>query len=388
MCHRTASDGPDHAVRYAKLRWFLPQTPTASIRSFIQGRMTEQPRPLSAQLEPPPGIAIELFQALLRKGRTQSLVSGTVLFHAGDSDRSAYYLLSGEMRLTDERGTSERLCAGTAAAKRPIAHRQPRTVTAIARGDCRVLRFDREVLEASASRDTPGGIQVTEIRTDPGLARDEGDSDDWMTRWLQSGTFSRMPPAKLQALFLRIQERPVSAGEVIIRQGEEGDCFYVVKLGKAKVTRCLKVGTDLTLAHLSAGNGFGEEALLTGAVRNASVTMLTDGVVMRLSRQDFDELLRDVTVRRLSFSDAKERKGAIWIDVRLEREHQGGAITGSINIPLFMVRLKADALDPKKDYIVYCDTGQRSAAAAFLLTGRGLNVYVLDGGLAAQPSRA
>ncbi|MGH8584898.1 MAG: rhodanese-like domain-containing protein, partial [Gammaproteobacteria bacterium] len=39
-------------------------------------------------------------------------------------------------------------------------------------------------------------------------------------------------------------------------------------------------------------------------------------------------------------------------------------------------------------YIVYCDTGQRSAAAAFLLTGRGLNVYVLDGGLAAaQPSR-
>ena len=352
--------------------------------------MTEQPdRPLSAQFEPPPGVAAELFQALLRKGHTQALASGTVLFHAGDSDRSAYYLLSGEMRLTDERGTSEPLLAGTPAAKRPIDHRQPRTVTAIAAADCRVLRFDREVLEASASRDTPpGGIQVTEIRTDAGLARDEGASDDWMTRLLQSGTFSRLPPAKLQALFMRIQERPVSAGEVIIRQGEEGDCFYIVKLGKAKVTRSLKVGTDLTLAQLSAGDGFGEEALFTGAARNASVTMLTDGVVMRLSKQDFDELLREATVRRLSFSDAQERKGAIWIDVRLEREHQGGAIAGSINIPLFMVRLKADALDPNKDYIVYCDTGQRSAAAAFLLTGRGLNVYVLDGGLAAaQPSR-
>lgn len=351
--------------------------------------MTQQPdRPLSAQFEPPPGVAAELFRALVRKGHTQSLASGTVLFHAGDSDRSAYYLLSGEMRLTDERGTSEPLLAGTAAAKRPIAHRQPRTVTAIAAADCRVLRFDREILEASASRDTPGGIQVTEIRTDAGLARDEGASDDWMTRLLQSGTFSRLPPAKLQALFLRIQERPVSAGEVIVRQGDEGDCFYIVKLGKAKVTRSLKVGTDLTLAQLSAGDGFGEEALFTGAARNASVTMLTDGVVMRLSKQDFDELLREATVRRLSFSDAKERKGAIWIDVRLEREHQGGAIPGSINIPLFMVRLKADALDPNKDYIVYCDTGQRSAAAAFLLTGRGLNVYVLDGGLAAaQPSR-
>lgn len=352
--------------------------------------MTEQPdRPLFAEFEPPPGVAAERFQALLRKGHTRSLASGTVLFHAGDSDRSAYYLLSGEIRLTDERGTSEPLLAGTAAAKRPIAHRQPRPVTAIARGDCRVLRFDREVLEASASRDTPGGIQVTEIRTDAGLTRDEGASDDWMTRLLQSGTFSRLPPAKLHALFLRIQERPVSAGEVIVRQGEEGDCFYIVKLGKAKVTRSLKVGTDLTLAQLSAGDGFGEEALLTGAARNASITMLTDGVVMRLSRQDFDELLREANVRRLSFSEAQERKGAIWIDVRLEREHQSGAIAGSINIPLFMVRLKADALDPKKDYIVYCDTGQRSAAAAFLLTGRGLNVYVLDGGLAAaQSSRA
>jgi len=163
--------------------------------------------------------------------------------------------------------------------------------------------------------------------------------------------------------------------------------FLYRQARKAKVTRSLKVGTDLTLAQLSAGDGFGEEALFTGAARNASVTMLTDGVVMRLSKQDFDELLREATVRRLSFSEAQERKGAIWIDVRLEREHQGGAIAGSINIPLFMVRLKADALDPKKDYIVYCDTGQRSAAAAFLLTGRGLNVYVLDGGLAAAPIR-
>ncbi|MGH2670989.1 MAG: cyclic nucleotide-binding domain-containing protein, partial [bacterium] len=226
--------------------------------------MTEQPhRPLSAQFEPPPGVAAELFRALLRKGHTQSLVSGTVLFHAGDSDRSAYYLLSGEMRLTDERGASEHLRAGTPAARRPIAHRQPRTVTAIAAADCKVVRFDREVLEASASRDTPGGIQVTEIRSDTGLARDEGASDDWMTRLLQSGTFSRLPPAKLQALFLRVQERPVSAGEVIVRQGEEGDCFYIVKLGRAKVTRSLKVGTDLTLAQLSAGDGFGEEALFT-----------------------------------------------------------------------------------------------------------------------------
>ncbi len=316
-------------------------------------------------------------------------MSGTVLFHAGDWDRNAYYLLSGELRLTDERGVAEQLLAGTPAARRPIAHRQPRAVTAIAGGDCTILRVDREILQPGTMRDAQAGIQVTEIRTEPGGARDESQSSDWMTRLLQSGTFSRLPPAKLQALFLRVQERSVSAGELVVRQGEEGDFFYIIKLGRAKVTRSLKVGTDLTLAQLGPGDGFGEEALLTGQARNATVTMLTDGMVMRLSREDFDDLLRETTVRKISYAEARDRKGAIWIDVRLEREHQSGAIAGSINIPLFMVRLKADALDPRKDYIVYCDSGQRSAAAAFLLTGRGLNAYVLDGGLsAARPSGA
>ncbi|MCA1852077.1 MAG: hypothetical protein LC647_06705, partial [Beggiatoa sp.] len=96
--------------------------------------MTEQARPLSAQFEPPPGIAIELFQALLRKGHTQSLVSGSVLFHAGDSDRSAYYLLCGHMRLTDARDqrTALRGYSGREATDRPPAaahrdrHRQRR----------------------------------------------------------------------------------------------------------------------------------------------------------------------------------------------------------------------------------------------------------------------
>jgi hypothetical protein len=46
-----------------------------------------------------------------------------------------------------------------------------------------------------------------------------------------------------------------------------------------------------------------------------------------------------------------------------------------------MIRDKAPILVPGKKYIVYCDTGRRSAAAAFLLTQRGLDVSVLEGGL-------
>ena len=57
---------------------------------------------------------------------------------------------------------------------------------------------------------------------------------------------------------------------------------------------------------------------------------------------------------------------------------------GATNMPLNVLRLKSRLLDPGKTYIAYCDTGRRSATAAFLLKSAGLDVIVLDGGLNAN----
>ncbi len=75
------------------------------------------------------------------------------------------------------------------------------------------------------------------------------------------------------------------------------------------------------------------------------------------------------------------RNGAVLLDVRMESEHKAGSIKGSINIPLFMLRLKAESLDSRKKYICYCETGRRSQAAAYLLSEAGFESYVLKGGL-------
>ena len=67
---------------------------------------------------------------------------------------------------------------------------------------------------------------------------DEEDSGgDWMTRILQSKAFLRIPPANIQAMFMRLQEVPVKAEHAIIKQGEEGDYDYIICRGKCKVTR-------------------------------------------------------------------------------------------------------------------------------------------------------
>ena len=76
-------------------------------------------------------------------------------------------------------------------------------------------------------------------------------------------------------------------------------------------------------------------------------------------------------------------KGGKWLDVRLPSEFQNFRIDGSVNIPLYFIRLKLNALDKNTPYVVCCDTGRRSSAAAYILSERGFEAFILKGGLAA-----
>src|SRR5947208_1725786 len=126
-----------------------------------------------------------------------------------------------------------------------------------------------------------------------------------------------------------------------------------------------------------------EEALVSEARRNATVTMKTDGALLRLSRKDFAELLREPLLHRLSAEEARDKiaRGAQWVDVRYPSEYQYDKLAGAINIPLSEIRNAFGVLDKGKEYVLYCQSGRRSAAAAFLLAQRGYRAFVLAGGL-------
>jgi len=125
--------------------------------------------------------------------------------------------------------------------------------------------------------------------------------------------------------------------------------------------------------------------LIAEAKRNATVTMTTDGVLMRLNKQDFRELMNEPLLQWVSADAARKiiSQGGRWLDVRLPSEHQNLAIEGALNVPLYLIRLKLSTLDRNKPYVVYCDTGRRSSAAAYILVERGFDAYVLQGGMAA-----
>ncbi len=170
-----------------------------------------------------------------------------------------------------------------------------------------------------------------------------------MTTLLQTQAFHRIPPANIQAIFMRMQRMACRAGETIIQQGAEGDYFYAIVSGKCLVTRETPLNRGgLKLAELGVGDTFGEEALISEAKRNATVTMLTDGVLMRLNKQDFRELherAAGAVARSIPKARESSRAAASWLDVRLPSEHQNVAIEGSLNMPLYFIRLKISTLD-------------------------------------------
>ena len=149
--------------------------------------------------------------------------------------------------------------------------------------------------------------------------------------------------------------------------------------------RKTKQGRIVSLNRLEAGQQFGEEALVSNAPRNATITMLSDGLLLRLAKNDFLELVRAPMVKWLTFGEAQQmvKQGAGLLDVRTESEYRQGAIKGAQSLPLYKLRELTDRLDPARKYIIYCQTGVRSGVAAFLLNQRGITAYALKGGLQA-----
>jgi rhodanese-related sulfurtransferase len=271
--------------------------------------------------------------------------------------------------------------AGSAEARSALAPGLPRKFTARAAGNIEYIMIDSDLLDVLLTWDQTGQYEVAELRRD-GLDV----SGDWMTTLLQTKAFHRIPPANIQAIFMRMQRINFRARDVVIKQGTEGDYFYVVVAGRCVVTRETPLNKEgIKLAELGAGDSFGEEALIAEAKRNATVTMATDGALMRLGKHDFQTLLNEPLLQWVDYEAAKDivANGGKWLDVRLPSEFQNFRIDEAMNIPLYFIRLKLNALDKNAQYVVCCDTGRRSSAAAYILSERGFEAYVLKGGLAA-----
>ena len=349
---------------------------------------------LLAQFTPLNALNPENLAEIAAKVETYTVVRGKTIFTEGSVLDQHYYLLEGEADIFDVSGQKVgTIIAGSQEALSSLTLNNPQYMTARSKTDCLVIGVDRDLLDILLTWDQTGSYTVKDLsphkpRAEHDLipAEDNADDDgDWMTRILQTKAFHRIPPANIQAMFMRMEAVHYRADEVVVQQGDSGDYFYMITSGRCEVSRSSDASSgSVHLATLGSGDSFGEEALISDAVRNATVTCSSDASMMRLSKSDFSTLLKEPLLSWVNYQQSVEKiaVGAQWLDVRLPVEYKAEHIPGSINIPLIFLRMKINTLDTDREYIVCCDTGRRSSAASFLLSERGFErVHTLENGL-------
>ncbi len=330
-------------------------------------------------------LSPKAIQALAKGMQVQLVKPGAYIFRTGDTVYDTLYVLEGRVDFLGSDGKLK-LSLGKEQSKgvHPFPHEVPSKYDARAADDVKLLKVDSQLLSSVLSWDQPSGIEVGQLgATEPAA--------DWMSNFLATRGFGRVPPAKLHTVFMKMQAADLKAGEIVIKQGTEGDCFFVVAQGRVVVEReAPNLPQPVKLAEFGPGACFGEDSLISGSTRNATVRMLTDGKLMKLTKADFIALLKTPLIPEVSFEQAQTllAKGGQWLDVRMPNEVVDDRVDGSLNIPFPILRTRLASLPEGKPYIVFCKDGRNSSTATFLLSKQGLDAYYLRGGVASIAKKA
>lgn len=360
------------------------------------------------RLEPLAFLSEASIEKLAESLSIEKVEAGKAVFSVGDESMQSVYLIDGVVNLIAKSEAGEKrvaLNAGSPDARYPIGDRYPRQVDAIAGTDVDIIRIDNDLMDRVIADDQLEACKTSVV--DHALTADSasgGFLDKIVKRikalfqksnpvvnkellveeFKKSVLFEQLPDENIEELFDKMEPVSFKAGSVVIRQGEEGDFYYLIASGVAEVTRKVAENSEpVVLAELKEGQGFGEEALVSNAKRNATVSMKTKGVLLRLSKGDFVRLLKEPLLRWVSAMEAQDeiRNGAKWLDVRSPAEYQIAHLPDAISLPLHELRTRAAELEKDRLYICCCENGRLSSSAVFLLAQRGIKCAVLRGGI-------
>jgi cGMP-dependent protein kinase len=166
-----------------------------------------------------------------------------------------------------------RLGRGDYFGERALLNRAPRAATVVAVEPGRVFSLQQADFESLLEHD---------LATRERLARAVAYRDEVAAMPLCRD----LAPAELDLLLVRLQPRSAQPREVIIRQGDVGHRFYIVRSGHVEVVR-----DGSSLAQLGPGEAFGEIALLLDIPRTATVTALGATELLSLDAEAFRDLL-------------------------------------------------------------------------------------------------
>ncbi len=125
----------------------------------------------------------------------------------------------------------------------------------------------------------------------PSITRRLNVHEATLGRVLELPLFAGVSNAAVEHALERLVEVPMAAGDVVIRQGEPADRFYVIESGTVVVTQTDATGAPRELRRMGPDEVFGELGLLSGAPRSATVTAATEGLLLALDADAFLDLV-------------------------------------------------------------------------------------------------
>jgi len=331
---------------------------------------------LLARFSPFNTLTFEYLSKVIEKASLKEYSKGTIIFKRGRELKESLYLVSGDVDLIDSQFAVTSLTSEDESHKVPLNGTSPTKVSAVAKSPVIILSVESDFSDLVLAWSESGSEEVPD-QADEDTEFDEAEEGDWMSSLLQSPFFNKIPPGNIRQLFLRFKSQKVVADEVIIKEGERGEFFYVLEVGSAKVLD--KQGN--ILAALRPGDYFGEESLVGDTTRNATVKMLTNGKLMCLEKNDFLTLLQEPVRRFISYEELTkntEPNRYQIIDVRLPLERRFQSVPESRNIPLSQLRKNLPNLDQAQTYVVTDDAGRRADVAAQLLNQAGYETLILQ----------
>jgi MFS family permease len=134
-------------------------------------------------------------------------------------------------------------------------------------------------------------VLVGRVLIGPASTRAPTPAEETLIRVARGPLFAGVDAPRLETALTRLRTIPVVAGQVIVRQGDPADHFYLVKRGTFEVTQAGDDGGERRLRTLGPDDIFGELGLLSGAPRSATVAATTDGTLLALDGPEFLDLV-------------------------------------------------------------------------------------------------
>jgi len=215
--------------------------------------------------------------------RLERFATGQIVLREGEPGEACYIVKSGEAAVISQDLIGQEVTLGvfhpTASfGEIALLTNQPRTASIRALTDLEVYLLDRTDFERLAREDADFAVRVREqvelLLVEAFLKK--------------SSPFAQLASDAIQRLVREMQPQRVDAGEVIVRQGDAAERFFVIRSGSVEVLE----GTR-RVRTLETGECFGEVGLMATARRTATVRAITDTNLLTLDRPAFDRLIRD-----------------------------------------------------------------------------------------------